>query len=84
MYTIIYMKQFNINITREFEKDLKSYMKLTGIKQKALAVRQAIREAVARMESSPTKADFRQLLGIGLKAPLNQKAKFKSEDDLWS
>ena len=40
------MTQLNINLNREFESDLKRYMRLRGIKTKSDAVRCAVREAV--------------------------------------
>ena len=77
------MKQFNINMTVEFEKDLKTYMKARNIKQKADAIRKAFREIVSNLHPK-SKFDFRSMIGIGLKSPLNQNPKFKNEDDLWS
>jgi len=77
------MRQLNLNVTPEFERDLRQFMKKKGIKSKSDAVRQAMREAAARTETNST-FDFRALLGLGLKAPLNPKPRFKSEDDLWS
>lgn len=77
------MKQLNLNVTPEFERDLRRYMKRRKITRKSEAIRRAIREAVQR--GSNTQAyDYRTWLGMGLKAPLNRRPRFRSEDDLWS
>jgi hypothetical protein len=77
------MAQFNINITPEFERDLKVYMKFKGIPTKSDAVRQALHDAVERLKDMTTKTDFRSWRGLALKAPLKTKRRFKNEDDLW-
>jgi hypothetical protein len=77
------MKQLNLNVTPDFERDLRRFMKKKGIARKSDAIRQALREAVARA-GVPAKYDYRSWLGLGLKAPLNPKLRFKTEDDLWS
>ncbi|MEZ4754960.1 MAG: hypothetical protein R3A13_11760 [Bdellovibrionota bacterium] len=77
------MKRFNIHITKDFEENLKKYMKQTGIKKKAEAIRRALREAVARNSKGVDEFDFRSWIGAGLKCELNKNTKFKSEDDLW-
>ena len=78
------MKQFNINITPEFNKNLKLLMKHRGIKEKAQAIRLAVQEVVEKILSENKQTDFRSWLGIGLKSPLNSSPRFKDEDDLWS
>ena len=40
------MKQLNLNVTAEFERDLRSYMQRKSIPNKSDAIRQALREAV--------------------------------------
>jgi len=77
------MRQLNLNVTDEFERDLRRYMRQKGITKQSEAIRQAVREAVAKA-SSASRSDFRSWLGLGLKAPLNPKPRFRSEDDLWS
>lgn len=77
------MKQLSLNVTPEFERDLKLFMKRKGIKRKADAIRAAVREIVDR-EAQRSNCDFHDLLGIGLKAPLNPNPRFKTEDELWS
>lgn len=77
------MKQLNLNVTPEFERDLKLFMKQNGIKSKSDAIRMALRE-LAERERAKADFDFNSLLGIGLKAPLNPNPRFKTEDDLWS
>ena len=76
------MKQLNLNVTPEFERDLKLFMKRKGIRSKSDAIRSAIREAAAR--TAIAKTDFRSWIGIAAKDPPNPNQKFKTEDDLWS
>lgn len=77
------MKQLNLNVTPEFERDLKLFMKRKGITRKSDAIRIALREFAER-EKARSDCDFHSLLGIGLKAPLNPNPRFKTQDDLWS
>ena len=77
------MKQLNLNVTLEFERDLRRYMKERRIATKSDAIRQAVREVVEH-SSSAKQSDFRRWLGLGLKAPLRRKRRFHSEDELWS
>ncbi len=77
------MKQLNLNVTAEFERDLRTYMNSRSIPRKSDAIRRALREAVAR-SADDCEYDFRSWLGLGLKAPLRRKPRFSSEDDLWS
>ena len=77
------MRQLNINVTEEFERDLRRYMRQKGITKQSEAIRQALREIVAKAGSA-SHSDYRSWLGLGLKAPLNPKPRFRSEDELWS
>jgi hypothetical protein len=77
------MKQLNLNVTPEFERDLKLFMKRKGIKRKSDAIRTALRE-LAERSGAKSDCDFHSLLGIGLQAPLHPNPRFKTEDDLWS
>ena len=77
------MSQININVTPEFSKDLNRYMKKKGIKQKTEAIRKAVHEVAEKVEASTKEGEFRHLLGIGLKAPVNPNPRFKTEDELW-
>ena len=77
------MAQLNLNVTPEFERDLSAFMKERGLTHKSEAIRVAVREAVSRRDGA-SETEFDRLLGAGLKAPLNSKPRFKSEDDLWS
>jgi metal-responsive CopG/Arc/MetJ family transcriptional regulator len=76
------MRQLNLNVTEEFERDLRRFMRQKGITKQSEAIRQAVREAAAKT-SAASHADYRSWLGLGLKAPLNPKPRFRSEDDLW-
>lgn len=77
------MRQINLNVTPEFDRDLRLMMKQRGITSKSEAIRQSVHEAAARAGAA-VKCDFRALLGLGLKSPLNPKPRFQSEDELWS
>jgi len=79
---MVHVKQLNLNVTPEFDKDLRLYMQRRGIKRKSEAIRMALREAVARENAAG--CDFRAWLGLGLKAPFRSKPRFQSEDELWS
>jgi metal-responsive CopG/Arc/MetJ family transcriptional regulator len=79
---MVCMQQLNLNVTPDFERDLERYMKQRGIATKSDAIRQALREAVAR--AGTAEYDYREWLGLGLRAPLRRKRRFQSEDDLWS
>lgn len=76
------MRQLNLNVTADFERDLRQFMKQKKIASKSEAIREALHEAVARGTSAGD-YDFRTWLGMGLKAPLRRKGRFRSEDDLW-
>lgn len=80
-YTCIGMGQLNINLTPEFERDLKSYMKKKGLSQKSEAIRQAVKEALAL--KGEKKIDFSSWIGLALKYPQNPNPRFKTDDDLW-
>jgi hypothetical protein len=77
------MPQLNLNVTPEFERDLRRFMRAKGITKKSDAIRQALHEAVAKAGSA-SRSDFRSWLGLGLKVPLNPKPRFSNEDELWS
>jgi hypothetical protein len=77
------MAQLNIVVTPQFERDLQRLMKLRRIPTKSDAIRFAVHELASR-GSKPDGTLFSELLGAGLRAPLNSELKFKSEDDLWS
>jgi len=83
------MRQFNMNVDREFERDLKKVMKKRGLKHKATAVRMIVREAAASSEPAPPdkpwqRYDWNRLLGAGLAGPTDPAPRFKTDDDLWS
>jgi Arc/MetJ-type ribon-helix-helix transcriptional regulator len=77
------MKQFNVVMTPEFDRDLKSVMKSRRLPNKSAALRAAVHEMAAR-DALRSEFSFRQLLGAGLKAPLSRKKRYLTEDDLWS
>jgi Arc/MetJ-type ribon-helix-helix transcriptional regulator len=77
------MRQININVTPEFERDLRRLIRLRKYKTQSEAIRSAVHEA-AKEQSKTQHPPLRDLLGAALKAPLNPNPRFKSEDDLWS
>ncbi len=79
---MVCMRQLNLNVTPEFERDLRRFMKQKGIDNKSDAIRRAVHDAASR--SAPAQGcDYRSWLGLCLRRPLNPKPRFKSEDDLW-
>ena len=77
------MAQLNLNLTREFLKDLQTYMKLKGIPTKSEAIRCALREGVQRLTAARRQTSYRDWIGKALKAPPREGVKFKDEDSLW-
>jgi len=69
---MICMRQLNLNVTPEFERDLRTYMKSRSISRQSEAIRQALRDAVAR-SGNGSEHDFRSWLGLELRAPLRRK-----------
>ena len=76
------MRQINLNVTPEFERDLNRLMKTRRVATKSDAIRQAVHEAVERLAEK--KYDFSKLLGAGNVGPENKNRRFLTEDDLWS
>jgi len=77
------MKQLNLNVTPEFEKDLRRVMKAGGFKTKSEAVRHAVHDVAERTQQKKA-YDFRSLIGVALGGKQNPNPRFKTEDDLWS
>jgi hypothetical protein len=80
---LVCMRQINLNVTADFDRDLRRLMRQRGIQNKSEAIRRAVHEAAARMEAG-ARCDFRSWLGMGLKFALNPQPQFRDEDDLWS
>lgn len=78
------MSQLNMHVSPDFEKNLKFYMKKTGLGSKAEAIRRAVQVALELVKKESQRPDLSSLLGIGLKHSPNKSPKFKSHDDLWS
>ena len=76
------MKQIHLKITEDFERDLRRFMRQKGITKQSEAIRQAVREGGVKAAIA-SHSDFRSWLGLGLKAPLNPKPRFCSDDDFW-
>ena len=77
------MKQINIHINKDFLNDLQKVMKLKGIKTKSAAIRYSIREAVKHLSAAEPKTPYREWLGMGLKAQVNEQLRFESDDSIW-
>ncbi len=76
------MKQLNLQLSKDFLRDLKNFMELGGIRTKSEAIRVAVKRALAELSAQNKSSDFRGLLGRALKAPL-RTPRFKDEDSLW-
>jgi Arc/MetJ-type ribon-helix-helix transcriptional regulator len=76
------VKQFTLNVTPEFERDLSRYMRERKISTKSEAVRRAVREALDEPVSQKSQ-DFRDLLGIGVQSPESKNRRFRSTNELW-
>jgi len=74
------MSQLNIQMTPEFERNLRKYMTARGIKTKSEAVRRAVEESLARIPE-PTFMDWSSLRGKGLGSTPHR---FEDNDSLWS
>jgi hypothetical protein len=58
-------------------------MKRKRTTRKCDAIRKALHEDVTQAKASGS-CDYRPWLGLALKAPLNPKPLFRSEDQLWT
>lgn len=77
------MRQLNLIVTPEFERDLKKLIKARKYPNQSAAIRAAVHDAV--QQKAPEKSrDWHSLLGAALRYPANPKPRFKTEDDLWS
>jgi len=80
----MYMGQLNIHLNQRFEKAILRLMKLRGLKTKSETVRAAVEEALERAEKRSRRGEnYKEWLGLGLRAPLNPSPRFHSDDDLW-
>jgi metal-responsive CopG/Arc/MetJ family transcriptional regulator len=80
------MSQINLQVTNDFIKSLKFYMRKRGIKTKSQAIRQAIQDAVERIskaEEDDGTVGLEDLLGIGVGNNLNHSPHFKNDSELW-
>jgi len=73
------MSQLNIQMTPEFENNLRRYMASRGIKTKSEAVRRAIEEGLDRTPD-PTRFNWTSLRGQGLGTTPPQ---ITNNDQLW-
>ena len=78
------MAQLNINVTPDFERDLKRFMRLRRLRTKSEAIRIAIREAVERSLGAAGEQDFSSWIGIARGKLPGHETRFMSDDELWS
>jgi Arc/MetJ-type ribon-helix-helix transcriptional regulator len=73
--------QINLNLTPEFDRNLRRYMRARGFKTKSEAIRAAVREAlgIAERVASPAELDE----WVGLAQGGRKRPRFGSEDELW-
>jgi hypothetical protein len=76
------MSQLNIHMTEAFEKKLKRYMRVRGIKTKSDAVRTAVEESL-RLAEKPRKFSINDLYGLAKNLPKTPRSQWLTEDDLW-
>ncbi len=79
----LYMSQINLQVTPEFERDLRRFMKLRRLRNKSEAIRLAVKEALERSLGAARQVDYAQWLGAAKRAELNPNPRFHSHDDLW-
>lgn len=77
------MTQLNLHVTPSFENDLSQLMRVKHIKTKAEAIRMAVKESLEHSICSIETIDFSKWAGIAQQAPVNEKPRFRSDDDLW-
>ena len=73
------MSQLNIQMTPEFESNLRRFMAARGIKTKSEAIRHAVEEGLARTPE-PAVMDWTGLRGKGLGSA---QPHYQSNDQLW-
>lgn len=76
------MSQLNINMTPQFEKDIRAYMKLKSIKYKSQALRAAVADCLKAPQKQPA-TDFRSWLGAANKGKQSPNPRFKTHAQLW-
>ena len=74
------MSQLNMQMTPDFEENLRQFMAVRGFGTKSEAIRRAIEEGLARTPMPPA-FDWSSLRGKGLGPGLPQ---FSNNDDLWN
>ncbi len=77
------MAQINLNVTPEFERNLRKLMKARNISNKTQAIRLLFAEAVEALKKSRPKVDYLTWLGMAKGLEQNPRPKFQTHDDLW-
>lgn len=77
------MRQLNIHLTDAFARDLQKFMKIRHISTKAEAIRTAIKEGLEHSAANEKTTDFSAWLGLAKQVPINNKPRFKSDEELW-
>lgn len=73
--------QLNIRTDPDFERELDTLVRQTGLKTRSAAIRHAVHATLERTKAARKHFDFQRLIGIAGK--LNPHARFKSDDDLY-
>jgi hypothetical protein len=76
------MSQLNIHITPAFDRALRRFMRVRGIKTKSEAIRAAVEEA-ARAAEEKQKIPLETLLGAASRQPQTPRSQWLTDDDLW-
>jgi Arc/MetJ-type ribon-helix-helix transcriptional regulator len=73
--------QINLNVTPEFERNLRRYMRARGLRTKSEAIREAVREALGMTQRAASPAELDAWLGLA--GGGRRRPRFAGEDDLW-
>ncbi len=73
--------QINLNVTPDFERNLRRYMRARGLRTKSEAIREAVREALGLIERRAAPGELDGWLGLAEGG--RRRPRFISEDQLW-
>ena len=77
------MSQLNMQVTRQFQIELRRLMQARGIHSKSEAIRRAVSEALERTLSAEGRVDYLAWVGMAEACGQNPSPRFKTHDDLW-
>ena len=79
------MSQLNIQMTPQFEEELRQFMAARGLKNKSEAVRVAVRESLERTEPGRRRSFLSWIGAAGPpEDPTSGEPAFPTHDQLWS